>query len=446
MISDAIRFMPRKSINTVNRCIRSVVAHAYKNVPCYRHLYDQAGIHPSAIKGIDDLPRLPIISRRELMEGGVDSYLRHGANLKKLTIKHTTGTTGNPVIVYTNKIEMAFRMMTIMATFSRNAKSIFPLTLLDIGSERKDSATQTFRQLGPVKIIYIFRDMPIEQQIDILVGSRPTYINGRPSVLWQLASTLLDKNIVPPTPRAINTGAEMLFRNVRILLEKVFRCRVYDNYNCEEVGNLAWQCPDKLDRMHPNTATACLEVVDCDGIPAPYDTNGHLVVTNLYNYTMPFIRYSMGDRGVILGVGKCSCGFNGPLMSLTEGRDENFIVLPDGREITPRHMYAVINTAFPHDRTEFNMIAFVRTFQIIQESFDLIMVKIVPGPAYSEKIWIEKARQNLIKLHPKMRLNVELVDDLTPPPGKKFHQVLGKLSSRWKKERINHGAEPGQFL
>jgi len=433
MIGAWSRFLPRKSIIDVNRCIRHVVAHAYQNVPFYRRLYDEAGVKPSSIQSVDDLSLLPIISRLDLMTGGPASYLRRGADPQKLTLKHTTGTTGNPVAVYLSFWEQAFRKITMLDTYTRDSNLKFPLRLVDIGPERKDKATTIVTRYGPHSRVRLFRDMPLDEQIDLLMQTKPSIIAGRPSILWMLATTLKERNIIPPRPKILISNVEMLFEHVRLLLEEVFSCPVKDCYNCEEGGNLAWQCPKDRRIMHVNIANVWMEVVDDKGRLLPPGQEGHVVITNLYNYTMPFIRYAMGDRAVLLGGEKCSCGYPGPIMRLTDGRDENFIVLPDGREITPREMYAVINSAFPHDQPGFSMIAFVRTFQIVQESFDLIVVKIVPGPSYSETVWTEKARQNLAKLHPAMRLQVELVDDLTPPPGEKFQQVVGKFSSRWKR-------------
>ncbi len=439
MISDALRFLPRKNIKDVNRCIRGVVAHAYENVPFYRNLYDKIGIHPSDIKGIDDLPKLPIISRLELMADGPTSYLRRGADARKLTVKHTTGTTGNPVTVYLNFWEQAFRKITMLDTYTRDSYLKFPLRLADIGPERKDKATTVVSRFGPHTRVRLFRDIPIDEQIELLMKTKPSIIVGRPSIMWLLAATLKEKKIIPPRPKILISNVEMLFDHVRLLLEDVFSCPLKDCYNCEEGGNLAWQCPTDRQHMHINAANVWLEVVDNNGQILPCGKEGHVVITNLYNHTMPFIRYSMGDRAVLLNMEKCSCGYKGPIMRLTDGRSENFIVLPDGREITPRHMYAVINYAFPHEQPEWNMIGVVKAFQIIQESVNVIIVKIVPGPAYSENIWIDKAQRNLTKLHPAMQLKVEMVDDLTPEPGKKFHQVLGKLSSRYKKERVDSG-------
>ena len=436
MINSWTRFLPRKGKKDVDRSIRHIVSHAYKNVPFYTNYFNQAGIDPSSICGVEDLPRLPITTRLDLLAGGPAQYLSCCVSPKQLTIRHTTGTTGTPVIIHMNKTEEAFRRIILFDAFRRNVSLTFPLTIVDVGPERKDLSTQIIKRMGPVTIVRLFRTMPMEEQIDILMHIQPTIMGGRPSAFWELASALRGKNIVPPVPRLMISGAELLFPHVRALMENVFHCRVADYYNCEEVGNLAWECPANPGLMHPNTASVWIEVVDQQGNPAPIGSEGSLIVTNLYNYSMPFIRYELGDRGTMMEPGLCSCGYNGLIMRLTEGRNENFIVLPDAREITPRLMYEVVNSAFPHEVPGWSMIEAIRTFQIIQEATDLIVVKVVPGPDYSESLW-SKVEEHIQRLHSAMRLEIIIVKDLRPEPGKKFHQVLGKLNSHWMREQEN---------
>ena len=436
MISRWTRFLPRKGKKYVDRSIRYIVSSAYKNVPFYRKSFDRAGIDPKSIRSLDDLPRLPITTRLDLMAVGPAEYLRCGVSPEQLTIRHTTGTTGTPVIIHMDKMEEAFRRITLIDALKRNASLTCPMTLVDVGPERKDLSTEIFKRMGPVNIVRLFRTMPMEKQIEILMKISPTIMGGRPSAFWDLANALREKGIVPPVPRLMVSGAELLFPHVRALMENVFRCRVADYYNCEEVGNLAWECPANPGLMHPNTATGWIEVVDQRGNPTPTGIEGHLIVTNLFNHSMPFIRYELGDRGTMMEPGHCQCGFNGPVMRLTEGRSENFIVLPDGREITPRLMFEIVNSAFPHDTPGWSMIKAIRAFQIIQEANDLIVIKAVPGPAYSESLW-GAVEDNIKSLHPAMRLEVVIVGDLRPEPGKKFHMILGKLNSRWKREQEN---------
>lgn len=101
-------------------------------------------------------------------------------------------------------------------------------------------------------------------------------------------------------------------------------------------------------------------------------------------------------------------------MRLTEGRDVNFIVLPDGSEINPRNLYDAFNFAFPHDRPGWSMIDSICAFQNIQEKTDLITVKVVPGPDYSDSLWPD-VKKNLKAIHPELKLEVDLVWDLNIP-------------------------------
>lgn len=440
VIGKSTRFLLRKNKNDVDRSIRYIVSHAYNNVPFYRRAFNKAGVNPADIRKAEDLTYLPVTKRLDMMVAGPAEYLSHGLSPKKLVIRHTTGTTGTPIVVHKNRTEEFFRKITVIDAYRRNTSLTCPMTLVNVGPERKDGSTKIVEKIGPITIIKLFRDIPMEKQISILMSIKPTIMGGRPSLYWDLANSLREKGIVPPSPRLITGGAEILFPHVRKLLEDVFRCRVADYYNNEEGGNLAWECPANPEFMHPNTATVWIEAVDHQGIPIPTGSEGHLIITNLYNYSMPFIRYETGDRGILLETGKCQCGFDGPVMRLTEGRNENYIVLPDGREISPRFMFNVVNTGFPHDKKDWNMIDAMRIFQIIQESNDLIEIRVVPGPAYSDSLW-RAVEENLKILHPAMRLKVSIVDDLRAEPGKKFHQVLGKLSSRWKRERTNQENE-----
>lgn len=368
------------------------------------------------------------------MAAGEAGFLRRSCDRNHLVVRHTTGTTGEPVVIYMSRAENFFRRITLLDAFRRHARLRPPLTLVDTGPERKDRSTQPVHHAGPIKIVRLFRVMPLDEQIETLQKNRPTILEGRPSTLWQLAVAMHDRGIRPPHPKLVISYGEMLYPHVRAFLEGTFGCRVADYYNCEEIGNIAWQCPESPDLMHPNPATGWLEAVNEKGEPVAYGQVGGLVITNLYNQTMPFIRYTLGDRGALLPSGTCSCGFQGPVMRLTEGRDENFFVLPDGREITPRLAYDTVNAAFPHEDPTWKHIEAMRAFQIIQTKQDLILVKIVPGPAYSESLW-PKVRESVRQLHRSMRLEIEIVEDLTPEPGKKFHQVLGGLETPWNRTR-----------
>lgn len=430
MSGDWSRFKLRKSVSDVDRVVRFMIRHAARHVPFYRDAWHLAGVRPSEILGAADLPTLPVARRDGLLTAGTQGFLRAGADVRALVCRHTTGTTGTPVSVYMTRTEALFRTLSLLDAYRRNVRIPPAFTLVDVGPERKDRATRSVQRVGPVRIVRLFRSLPVSEHVALLRRTRPTLVEGRPSMLWQVARALDAEGMTAIRPRLVISYAEALYPHVRELLERVFACRVVDYYNCEEAGNLAWECPDRPGIMHPNPATVCLEVVGVDGRPAGYGVEGSVVITNLFNATMPFVRYVMDDRATLLAPERCSCGFDGPAMRLVDGRDEDFFVMPDGREISPRVIYDVVNTALPSSGVGDVLAQAIREFQIVQEERDRIVVRVVPGPRYSDDLWRDLGA-HVRALHPAVRVEVTRVDALEPSPGGKFRQVTSRVRSSW---------------
>ncbi len=425
-----VRFKLRKRAGDVDRAVRWIVRHANDHIPFYARTFARAGVQIDAIRGAADLPGLPVVRRDDLLTAGTQGFLRAGADVRALVCKHTTGTTGTPVSVYMTRTEALFRTLSLLDAYRRNVRIPPAFTLVDVGPERKDHATRSTQRVGPVRIVRLFRSLPVAEHVALLRRTRPTLIEGRPSMLWQVARALEAEGVTAIRPCLVISYAEVLYPHVREVLERVFSCRVVDYYNCEEAGNLAWECPDRPGIMHPNPATVCLEVVGPDGRAARCGVEGSVVITNLFNATMPFVRYAMGDRAMLVEPDHCSCGFRGAAMRLVGGRDEDFFVMPDGREISPRVIYDVVNTALPSGGIGDVLAQAIRTFQIVQEECDRIVVRVVPGPQYSDDLW-RKLPDSIRALHPAVRVEVTRVDALESESGGKFRQVTSRVRSSW---------------
>ena len=434
MLERLTRLKPRKTRADTERALRFIVSSAYDSVPYYRDAFAAAAADPRNVSRLEDLATLPTTYRQNLLSSGAKRFLRSGVDASSLVAAQTTGTSGTPLTVYMSRSEALFRKATLLDSYGRNTKLTVPISIADVGTERKAKKLDLVQPHGLVRVHRLFRAMPLEEQIDRLLDAAPTLVQGRPSTLWKLARGLTDRGIRSVRPRIVVSFGEILFPAVRGLLAEVFGCRVVDSYNCEEVGNIAWECPDDPSRMHPNPATSVVEVVDRQGNPLPPGREGYVLLTNLYNRTMPLIRYYLGDRAVLLKSGVCTCGFVGPAMHLVDGRDEDFLVLPDGREISPRLAYEVIRRALPEGRFGHELHEAIESFQIVQEEVDLIEVRVVPGPAYSRTLWA-RLPERVSSLHPAMRARVREVDTLQVGSEGKFRQVSSKVESRWKQER-----------
>jgi len=433
-----LRFKPWKSASDVDKLVRQLVDHCAMKVPFYRAAWAEAGVQVSRIRCAADLPNLPITEREDLMLAGPGRYLRSGVAQRKLVVQHTTGTSGTPVAVYMSPVEARFRALTVFRSFRSNAKLSLVGTVADVGPQRKDR-TKTIQRFGTITVVRLFADMPMEEQMVLLKRHRPMLIEGRPSSLWKLCRAIQETDTHLEPPRLVVSFGEMLFPHVRRILQDVFSCAVADYYNAEEIGNVAWQCPHHPSRMHVNLGCVWVEIVGRDGSTLPWGETGDVVVTNLYNRTMPFVRYAIGDRAVMFEPGRCSCGYEGPTLGTIDGRDEDFFLLPDGREVSPREVFAIVNRTLLTGRVDDVLNRAIIRFQVVQESVDSLVVHVIPGPDYNEGIW-SRFQDNVRTLHPSMRTRVECVDSIEPgTPGTKARSIRSLIETRWGKLRRMDG-------
>ena len=136
------------------------------------------------------------------------------------------------------------------------------------------------------------------------------------------------------------------------------------------IWRLAFECKENSG-YHIISNSVIIEFVK-DGRNIDEGAQGDIVVTSLFNYTMPLIRYNIGDIGTFTKE-KCSCGRGLPLVKSIEGRKDDFLILPSGRKISPR-MINVIED-----------IPGVLRYKTIQETKNRIVVNLVKGEGFSEK-------------------------------------------------------------
>jgi phenylacetate-CoA ligase len=203
----------------------------------------------------------------------------------------------------------------------------------------------------------------------------------------------------------------MLDALTRAGIEEAFGARVFDVYGCTEVKEIAWQCPTR-DGYHVNAdwlIVECLEAGNRHGRPP-----GTVLVTCLYNFAMPLLRYEVGDTGEVLPV-PCRCGRGLPLIRPTWGRSVDYLRLPAGGSITPYSL----TLAIEH-------IEGIRQFQIIQEDLRTVEMRVVPDDSFGEAE-AEAARAALGAVLPGVRVMVRRFADLPHEASGKFRKVVSKV-------------------
>ncbi len=404
------------------RKLKKLLKHAYDNVSYYRQLFDSVRVKPEEIRTVGDLQKIPVTTKSHLRKLSLDQVIAKGIDINKCVKKRNTGTTGIPLDFFFTKKDLGLRpLLDLRMLYACGYKLTDKIVaLINLGQFKK----QWFQYLGIMRKEYIFTfDIPEEKQIEDIQRINPDVIWSVSSNILLLADMIKRHKIKKIQPRLIFTMGELLTQKDKKLIVSVFGIEPFDCYGLVESGFVAWQCA-RRSGYHINTDSVVMEFIK-DGRQAQPGEAGELVITNLHSYAMPFIRYSVGDTG-ILNDRLCLCGRDLPLMSIIEGRTVDFIVLPDGKKISPYRLTCALEE-----------IPEVVRFQIIQEEIDKIVVKFIKGEGYSLSQTIGKIEEKYkALLGDNVKIEPVAVDSLLNERSGKFRIVISKPAAGLRREKI----------
>ena len=260
-------------------------------------------------------------------------------------VNKTSGSSGHPFVFAKEKFCHALTWSVIFdrfGWFGLDFNSSFqarfygiPLDKIGYYKERlKDKMTTRYR--FP---IFNLSDEKLENFLAEFYKKKFDYINGYTSSIELFAKFLQKKNItlkdICPTLKVCIVTSEMLFPDTKALLEKQFGIPVVNEYGASELDILAFQNPK--DQWMLNTETLFIEIVNEKGEVLPHGEEGKIVVTSLYNKAHPFIRYDLGDVGIIDAKSTAKHQF---LQKLT-GRTNDVATLPSGKVVPGLTFYYV---------------------------------------------------------------------------------------------------------
>lgn len=344
--------------------------HAWESCPYYREAWDAAGLNPWQLESLEDFSRWPVIDRDVIRTNR--QQMRSRKPGLKLISKATGGSSGVPLQFDLDHASNDRKMAAWHRGYGWAGAGLgtrqFYLWGAAVGnpSRWKRWKDALYHALYRRRVVSSFdmSDQRVEWYLAELNRHRPDAIVAYTSPLYYFARALDERGLVPYSPKTIVVGAEKLHGFQRELIERVFRAPVFETYGSREFMLIGSECPEHRG-LHLTMENLLVEILDDDGRPTPDGEEGNVVVTDLTNFGMPFIRYANGDRAVA-GFGQCPCGRGLPLLRKVVGRRLDMLTTPDGRTIPGEF--------FPHLIKEFGAI---RRFQVVQESPDRIVVKLV---------------------------------------------------------------------
>jgi phenylacetate-CoA ligase len=362
-----------------NRLLRKIVKHAYDSVPLYRRKFDAAGVKPEQIRTIGDLQRLPCITKNDIKQN-VNDAISTDYDMSMLRVLSTSGSTGQPLKIFISREEDGFRKAKhLRANYNCGHKPFHRwLTVTSPSHFSEVSGFQKSIKFYSPKFVSVFSDA--KSQLAAIEKFDPVVLDGYSSSLTLLAREVNRTGGFNISPRIIFGGAELIDEFSRKAVEDAFKAPFYDQYATIEFERMAWQCPAK-EGYHIDADSMILQFVDSNGDEVSAGESGQIVCTSLFNYAMPFIRYSVGDWGVYSDE-PCSCGRTLPLLSKIEGRSDSLLFLPNGRALSPRAITITMGSFGMKDQIE--------QFRVVQKRKELLEIQLKTSDSPSTKAVINE--------------------------------------------------------
>ncbi len=316
---------------------------------------------------------LPVMTKKEFQKP-LAERLSVGFSSKTVYVNKTSGSSGDPFIFAKDKFCHALTWANIInrfgwfgIDFNTSLQARFygiPLDFIGNKKERiKDILSHRYRFT-----IFDLSDVVLEKVLQRFQQKKFDYINGYTSSIVLFAKFLQQKNIVLktvcPTLKCCVVTSEMLFDDDKILLEKQFGVPVVNEYGASELDLIAFQNPQGYWQV--NSETLFVEILDDNNTVLPYGKEGRIVITSLFNKAHPFIRYDIGDVGIL----DEKSTLKKPILKKLTGRTNDIALLPSGKKSPGLTFYYVTKSIIEDDGN-------VKEFVIKQTKIDTFDVDYV---------------------------------------------------------------------
>jgi len=387
---DESQFWPPEKMKSAQFAqLALLLEHCSRTVPFYTDRIRRAGIEPGKRLGEAAWRRLPILTRSDVQELGARLHSSAiPAGFGPTSVVSSGGSSGIPVRVRKTALDNVLwesinireelwhrdhpegDMVRLRGVPDRltpeqtaAARSKDGLILPDWGHP-----SNLFWKTGRLGILS--PKLPVAQQMAFLRKMQPAYLHTFPSYLRLLISHIRDKREKIGGMRAVFTASEQVSDELREDCQKVFGCKIIDNYTSGETGYIAVQCPQTTN-LHVQSEVALVEVLGANGAPCRPGEIGKVVITPLHNFAMPLLRYEIGDEAEIAE--PCACGRGLLALKRIVGRAEDYFHLANGERRRADLTHYRLST-----------IPAIREFRLVQRTYTQLALQLVVSRALTQ--------------------------------------------------------------
>lgn len=411
---------PEALARRAERALSDLLLHCYKHVPYYRPLLAEAGVVRDGRARPERLAQMPTLTKDIIRRCG-DDLLSDERRHRRTYANTSGGSTGEPVEFLQDDVYLAWNRATALFYNHVAGKEPGQREVKLWGSER-DILTGSIGLRA--KAENFFYNRLLLNSFMMAPETMSAYVAAinrfRPRSIWayvqsadELARHAESEGLrIEPVPVTILT-AGTLTQPVRETVERVFGTRVHNQYASRETGPMACECPQR--GLHVFERTTLIEVVDADGRPVPDGQSGELCVTLLTNFTMPLVRYRIGDVAA-LATERCPCGRPMRLLRAVTGRIIEHFVRRDGTLVDGAFFLHV----FYHR-------PWVLSYQVVQEDYDHVVGNVVARGRPDEGEREEMTRAIRAAMGEQCRVEFRFVESIPPSPSGKRLYMYSKV-------------------
>jgi phenylacetate-CoA ligase len=366
------QWLPRRELEKLQlKRLKAMVNYAYDNVHYYRELFKENNLHPDQIKSLDDIEKIPVTTKQSLIKNFPKDIVSKKTDFSDCSIEQTSGSTGLYLKVARNSRTKDYELALVMhALFECGLGLRDKLMVFEDPRHFGDEKTTILNRLGFLRKekASVFENS--ESLLGELQRKTPDAIYGYPSTSFLISQLMKKKGVsLKKKLKFMVSVSETLYPKFRNTIEQEFRCNVFDHYGSTEFPRIAWQCGEK-GFLHINADSHIVEFLK-GGKPVE-GKQGLVTITSLYNFGMPFLRYSLDDVSES-AAGECACGRSLPLMKSVEGRMDDFVIDSAGRALSPKILCY-----------EFDEIQGVQEYKVMQKEAGKATLFAVRGEHFDE--------------------------------------------------------------
>jgi len=402
--------------------LRRLTRHAYFHTAYYRRVFDAAGVHPDALRSLDDLRRLPTLPRG-IAQTTVDE--RTAASPKATVKKTTSGSTGQPLEVRYCDESRHWRDAVRWRGYGWGGYGPGDKSLILWGVP---AVTPTRLQRAKLMIDHkLRRDIyancmvrskeRLLEMVQLTVRERPDVITGYAQAIADLARFVNAEKLRTWKDIPVIYGAERLWPHDREAIAEAFGPAIFETYGCREFMLMGCEC-EAHDGLHEQAENLIVEILvaQSDGTlrPAKPGEQGEVAVTDLHNLACPFIRYLTGDLAVERADTPCPCGRTLRRFGPVDGRVTETMRDAEGNPVEG----ILFNILF------LNMAKHTRQFQVVQRRDRRLLLRVVPVGQTLDPAAETLIREYVGKHLRGIPLEIEVVHEISLSRAGKLRRVI----------------------